>query len=312
MDRLWAIEVFVRVAESGSFSRAAESLDVSNATVTGVIRNLERHLNLRLIDRDTRRLRLTEEGETYFLRVRDLLEGLTRAEEELQQQTSELRGRLHVETTISLGDALLCPVLPKFAELYPEVTTVVTLINQPQNMIERGIDVALRLGHVEDADLVARPVCDMSYVLCCAPAQAGALPALPADLDPALCFGHFANDRRTIKPWHLHRGSEQIEIHPNGPLHLNSSSHLLEVLKAGKGVGCILDALAQRHFTEGRLVRAYPEWTGITKTLYLATSKSRVGSAKVKAFGDLFAAAVQHLQPPEPHRMVGIKEPGRR
>ena len=312
MDRLRAIEVFVRVAECGSFSRAAESLDVGNATVTSMVRNLERHLSVTLIDRDTRRLRLTEEGQAYFELTRDLLESLARAEEELQSRVRAPSGRLHIETTISFGHALLCPALPEFAKRYPDITAVVALINQPQNMIESAIDVAIRLGHVEDADLVARPLCETSYVLCCAPQLAPSLPDHPSRLDPRQCIGHLSSDRRFILPWQLQRGDEEFELKPGGPFHFNSSEHVLEIARGGTGVACVLDVLASRDFANGTLVRVCSQWTTAAKTLYIVTPKSRVGSVKVKVFTEFMFAMLQGLRPPRPHQMVGVKAPGRR
>ena len=103
------MQVFVRVADCGSFSRAAETLDLSNGTVTTCVRKLESYLGVTLIDRDTRRLRLTEQGLTYVQRCREVLGAVERAEDELRAQLGEVRGRLQVETTIALGRELDCP-----------------------------------------------------------------------------------------------------------------------------------------------------------------------------------------------------------
>ena len=127
MDVLWAMKMFVRVAETGSFSRAAESLDVANPTATTCVRNLERHLHITLIDRTTRRFRLTEQGQRYLLGAREALETIARAEEEARLTSSGLTGRLHIETTIGLGQYLLSPQLAVFARRYPEITTSVWL-----------------------------------------------------------------------------------------------------------------------------------------------------------------------------------------
>jgi LysR family transcriptional regulator for bpeEF and oprC len=135
MDRLWAMEVFVRVAECGSFSRAADSLDLANATLTTCVRNLERHLDVTLINRDTRRFQLTEEGQTYLQRARELLESVARTEEEIRAQVGDPRGRLHIEVPISLGNALVFPALPEFARRHPDITAAIAVSNQPHNLI---------------------------------------------------------------------------------------------------------------------------------------------------------------------------------
>lgn len=312
MDRLLAMEIFVRVADCGSFSRAAESLDLSNATVTTSVRNLERHLGVTLINRDTRRLRVTEEGRSYLEGARELLEGLVRAEEAVRAQKGELRGRLHIESTISLGRELLRPRLPEFIKRYPEITAMVTLSNQQHNVIERAIDVAIRIGHVDGPELVARPIYGCRYVMCCAPGLAEATSTHPRQLDPRRCIGGLRNDRRSILPWALQKGDEEFEIRPEGPLHFNSNDDMLEAAQAGVGVTCVLDLLASRYFSEGTLVPVCPEWTTAVETLYVVIPKSRVGSAKVKAFTDFLFEVVGELYSPNTHQRIAFKPSGKR
>jgi LysR family transcriptional regulator for bpeEF and oprC len=312
IDRLWAMEVFVRVAECGSFSRAAESLDLANATVTTCVRNLERHLDVTLINRDTRRLRLTEEGQTFLVRARELLESVARTEDEIRSQVGELRGRLHVEIPISLGHALLCPALPQFAQRYPDISTAVTLTNQPHHLIERAIDIAIRMDEVEDADLVARPICESRYVLCCAPQLAAKLPKDPGDLNRRQCIGILPEERRFANPWVLTKGEESIEIRPDGPMHFNSSDALLMAARLGAGVTCVLDVFVNRHLVDGSLVQLYPEWTTPVKTFYVVIAKSRVGSAKVKAFTDFLFEVFESQPRPSGRGVVGIRALGAR
>lgn len=312
MDRLWAMEVFVRVAECGSFSRAAESLDLANATVTTCVRNLERHLDVTLINRDTRRLRLTEEGQLYLARVREVLEAVSRTEEEIRSQIGELRGRLHIETPISLGHALLCPALPEFARRFPAISAAVTLSNQPHHIIERGIDIAIRMDHVEDADLVARPIYESRYVLCCAPELVRTLPAHPGELDRQRCIGILPEERRFTNPWSLRKGDEELEIRPDGPLHFNSTDALLIAAEAGVGLTCVLDVFANRRLAEGKLVQVYPEWETTTKNFYVVMAKSRVGSAKVKAFTDFLFEVFDAQRRPSGRQAIGVKALGTR
>lgn len=295
MDRLRAMEIFVRVAECGSFSRAAESLDLANATVTACVRNLEKHLEVTLINRDTRRFRLTEEGQMYLARARELLQSVARTEEEVRTRLGKLRGWLHIESPISLGHALLCPALPAFAARYPEISAAITLTNQPHHLIERGIDVAIRMDHVEDDDLVARPVYETSYVLCCTPALAKTLPSHPARLDLRRCIGIVAEGRRHANPWVLEKSGERVEIRPGGPVHFNSSDALVLATRSGIGLAHVLDIFVHRLLEAGELVQVYPDWTTMTKTFYVVTAKDRAKSAKVRAFTD-FLVEVLHSQ----------------
>ena len=312
MDRLWAMEVFVRVAECGSFSRAAEALDLANATVTTCIRNLERHLGVTLIHRDTRRLHLTEDGTLFLVRAREVLEKVELAESEVQTRLGELRGPLHIETPISIGHALLCPTLPKFAERHPGISTIVTLTNQPHHLIERAIDVAIRMDRVEDAELVARPIYEASYALCCAPAVAAKLPVHPGELDPRLCFGILPEERRQSNPWQLERDGETVVVRPDGPLHFNSSDGVLQAACQGAGVAHVLDVFANRHIKSGELVQVYGDWTTTTKTFYAVVAKPRASSTKVRAFIDFLTEVLDSERRPSLNRPVLVRAIGKR
>lgn len=306
------MKVFVRVAECGSFSRAAESLDIANATVTTSVRNLESHLHVTLINRDTRRFRLTEEGHLYLARARELLQSIEQTEDEVRSRVGELSGWLYVETPISIGHAVLCPALPMFARRYPGISTAVTLTANPGHMIERSTDVAIRLDQVEDADLVARPLYEGRYVVCCAPEVAKTLPARPADLDPRRCIGMLPEERRHPNPWVLQKGGQKVEIQPSGPLHFNSSDALLIAAESGVGIACVLDIFANRRFAAGTLVRAYEDWTLPVRTFYLVTRKARGASAKVRAFTDFLLEVLDSERRPNPRGAVAVKTPGKR
>jgi LysR family transcriptional regulator for bpeEF and oprC len=312
MDRLWAMEVFVRVAECGSFSRAADLMGLANGTVTTCVRNLERHVGVTLINRDTRRLRLTEEGEIYLKLAREALQAVSRSEEETRLLGGQLRGRINVEVTFSMAHDFLWPRLPEFTRRYPDIQVALALTNDPHNMIERAIDVALRIGNVEDSDLVARPLFETSFVVCCLPEMAGELPADPRDLDPRRCIGILPEARRSPDPWRLRRGDEEVTVFPDGPLHFNTVVDALHAAEAGVGIACVLDVHARQRLAQGRLVRAYPEWQTVTRTVYVVMPRSRVGSAKVRAFSDFLTELAEGEQRPNNLCLVGVRPLGRR
>lgn len=312
MDRLWAMTVFVRVAECGSFSRAAEALDLANATVTTCVRNLERHLDVTLIHRDTRRLRLTEEGTLFIASAREVLRAVEEAEAAVRTQIGELRGTLVVEAPISIGHALLCPALPKFAARHPGITTAITLTNQPHNLIEKAIDVAIRMDRVEDADLVARPIYEASYVVCCAPAVAETLPGHPGELEPRRCLGVLPEERRISNAWKLVRNAQEVSIRPDGPLHFNSSDALLQAARQGAGVVHVLDIFANRMLDAGELVQVYADWTTETKTFYAVTTKARGASAKLRAFTEFLTEIIDSERRPNANQPVAVRALGTR
>ena len=312
MDRLWAMTVFVRVAECSSFSRAAESLDLANATVTACIRNLENHLGVTLIHRDTRRLNLTEEGAIYLTRAREVLRNVDEAELEVRSRLGELRGALVIETPISFGHALLCPALHDFAARHPGISTAVTLSNQPHNLIEKAIDVAIRMDRVEDADLIARPIYEARYVVCCRPELAATLPEHPGELDPLLCLGVLAEERRISNPWALERGEEKLLLQPQGRLHFNSNDALLLAARQGAGVIHVLDIFANRALQQGELVAVFPEWQTRRRTFYAVTTREKNDSAKVRAFTDFLTEVIDSERRPSASRPVEVQPLGKR
>lgn len=300
--------VFTRVADSGSFSRAAEALDMANASVTTCIRGLERELGVTLLHRDTRRLRLTEEGEVFLGHARQILQSVESAEADVQARVGALTGRLVVETPISFGHALLCPELPRFAARYPGIETSVTLTNQPHHLIERAIDVAIRMDQVEDAELIARPIFEASYIVCCSPALAATLPANPADLDPRSCLGLLPEERTVPVLWRLQReGTPAVEIRPEGAIHFNSSDALVRAAVAGVGVVLVLDIFARRAIADGQLVQAYPAWNADRTTFFAVTTRARLGSVKVRAFTDFLEEILAARERPSPNRAVAVR-----
>lgn len=304
--------VFCRVAEGGSFSRAAEALDLGNASVTTCVRNLERELGVALLHRDTRRLRLTEEGEVYLQHAREILQSVETAESDIQARQGALSGRLVVETPISFGHALLCPALPIFAERYPNISTAVTLTNQPHHLIERAIDLAIRMDRVEDAELVARPIFEARYTLCCAPGMASGLPADPRELDPRLCMGILPEERPLSGAWVLEKDGSPFTLHPKGALHFNSSDALLLAAQAGVGVIMVLDIFAHQPLAAGSLVEVYPDWTTPKKTFYAVTTRARLSSAKVRVFNEFLTEIIDVQHRPAADRTVAVRAIGKR
>ena len=264
MDKLWAMEVFVRVMECGSFSRAAESLDLANATVTSSLRNLEKHLSVTLIQRNTRHLRLTEEGDLFLPRCLEIL-----------------------ECPFAIGQTLLCPALPELARRHPGMSVAVNLTNEPHNLIERATDVAIRMDRVEDADLVARPIYEARYIVCGAPATVRRLAgATPETIDPKHCLGLIKDRYQIPNHWTLTRGDANIVIRPQGALNFNNTEALIQAALQEVGLIYVLDVFVADALAQGRLTQMFPEWETSTRTFHAVTVKSRFASPKVRAFID--------------------------
>jgi LysR family transcriptional regulator for bpeEF and oprC len=313
MDKLWAMEVFVRVSECGSFSRAAESLNLANATVTSCIRNLEKHLGVTLLQRNTRHLQLTEEGRIFLPRCQSTLRDVAQAESDVKISVNEIAGALRIELPFGIGQTLLCPALPAFAARHPGLSLWVTLTNEPHNLIERATDVALRMDRVEDADLVARPVYETRYIVCGAPEACAALNQHdPRELDPGCCLGLFKEGERLPNQWVLRQGDCELIIRPQGALHYNNTRALTQAAADGVGLIYVLDVFAADLIAEGKLVQLFPDWETATRTFYAVTIKARFATPKIRAFIDFLLEIFDARQRPSMNTPIPVGPDRRR
>lgn len=288
MDKLRAMKVFVRVVECGSFSKAAASLEIANATVTANVRNLERSLGITLLNRDTRSLHLTVEGERYFERCLSILRDVDDAEDELRQQRGRVTGLVAVESPIAFGQALIQPALPTFLEQHPGIQVALRLTDYPVGLIERGTDVAIRMDSVDNADLIARPLYQAKYVICASPdfvARHGRC-RTPADLDPKLCLGLFGKSSYSPISWILKNETNTYDIQPKGPLLFNGSNSLINAALAGLGYIQVLDIFTNNLVARGDLIRILPDYRMGGRTFYSVTPRSRFVSPRARAFID--------------------------
>ncbi len=298
MDRLWAMEVFVKVVEAGSLSRAASQLDLANASVTTCIRNLETHLGVTLLQRSTRHIHLTDEGALYYERCRSILGQVDEAEAAAAGSRTQLRGSLRVELPIALGHLIVGPALSDFAAQHPDLRLLVNLTNSTENLIRRGVDIALRMDEVDDGDLVARWIYEARHVLCAAPSFLAQQqrPQRPQDIDPRLCIGFAASPASKVREWEFRRGEETHRITPAGTLFFNSSDALLKTAVRGAAMVYVLDVLAQSYLKNGELVVLLPEWSTLRRTFYAVYPHSRFVLPKVRLFVN-FLSTLFNVQP---------------
>lgn len=312
MDRLWAMQVFVRVVECNSFSRAAESLDIANATVTSSVRNLENYLGTTLLSRNTRTLRLTDDGESYFQRCTELLRQVAEAESAVRDKKGEIAGQLSVESPAAFARALLCPALPAFAGQHPDLSVALRLTDHPEDLIASGTDVAIRIDSVNDADLVARPLYQAHYVACASPAllAASGTPQQPQDLDPQRCLGLFGQGRYAPAPWSFNCDDESIEVIPQGKLHFNSTDALIQAALADQGYIYVLDVFVNALISSGQLVELLPGWHTGGRTFYTVTAKARFVAPRTRAFIQFMLETLDAQRRPPPQASIAL-HPGR-
>jgi len=184
VDQLLAMRVFSRVAERESFAHAADELDISRAAASGHVAALEKHLGVRLLNRTTRRVSLTAEGADYLRRCRRILDEVQDAEETLRGSRSKPQGLLRVDVPVAFGRYLLLPALPEFTRRYPDIELDIRLNDRMVDLVAERVDVALRVGPLQQSGLVARRVAQITVVTCASPAYLAERgePRTPEDL----------------------------------------------------------------------------------------------------------------------------------
>ena len=303
MDRLHAMQVFARVGELGSFSRAADRLGLSAASVTTAIRNLETHLGVRLLTRTTRKVSLTDDGRAYLERVTRLLGEIDETEAALRNTRTEPQGRLRVEMPTGLGHLYVTPALPEFLARYPKVSVVLTLGDRFVDLTEEDVDVIVRVGPLEDSPMVARRLYEARFVTCASPAylERHGRPATPADLATHNCLGYFSASLGGSAPWQFARDGQASSHAPGGNLHMNNPEALVDLAAAGTGIVHMLETGVAPAIRAGRLVTILDEWRPPAMPVSVLYWPSRHLSARVRVFVEflsaLFARRIAELRP---------------
>ena len=186
MDRFQAMRLFTRIVEFGSFSRAAENLDLPRASATQIIKQLEAHLGVRLLQRTTRQVRPTLDGDAYYQRCLSILADVDDVEASFSQAASHPQGRIKVDLSVSFGRLVMIPALPAFCERYPQIKLDISVTDRQIDLIREGVDCVLRIGELRDSSLVARRLSVLPQV-CCASAGYVAEHGMP-DLESAMYF----------------------------------------------------------------------------------------------------------------------------
>lgn len=290
MDRILSISAFAAVVEHGSFVRAAERLAISTSTLSRQIAELEQHLGVRLLNRTTRRLSLTESGQAFYERAVQVLADLEEAEALASSSAAAPRGRLRLTCSHALGVQRLAPAIAAFAGQYPEVGFDVSVSDRIVDLVEEGFDLAVRVGQVGSEQLVARRLGTMRLLVCASPAylQAHGTPQVPADLAGHRVMTYaYAPTPRVWRLGDRHGNHEEVRV--SGPLHSNSGDLAIAAAIAGLGLVFEPDFMLQPALDAGRLRRVLPEWESAPGEIWAVYPSRRHLSAKVRLFVDHLA-----------------------
>jgi len=290
MDRLAAIEAFVKVAETRSFSEAAVRMHASKSVISRHVSALEAELGARLFHRTTRSLTLTEAGQGYFERATRILADLEEASLAVSQLQSAPRGRLRVNAPMSFGFLHLAPALPDFMALYPELSVDVAMNDRFVDLIDEGFDVAVRIGVMDDSSLIARRLAPIRRVICASPAylKAHGAPRSPEDLKAheCLCNSNIA----TGQEWRFVSGDgKPWTVEVRGRFSVNNGDALRIAALNGLGIAHLPTFIVGGDLQAGTLVTLLDEYVPQPLSLNAVYPHARHLSPKVRAFVDFLA-----------------------
>lgn len=291
MDRWSAMQSFARVVESGSFVAAAERLGISTSSLSRQIAEFEQHLGARLLNRTTRRLSLTESGQSFYERTVALLNDLAEAEAIVGQSAVSPRGTLRLTCSHNMAEKRVAPAIAAFVERYPAMKFDVVVSDRLIDLIDEGFDLAIRVGQVGSDRLVARRLGAMQLIACAAPfyLEKHGSPVEPQDLAAhnALTYAYASAPRN----WRFTDSDGRThDVRVTGSMHANSGDALMAAAIAGLGIVCEPDFLVADAIADGRLVRVLPGFNAIQGEIWAVYPSHRHLSLKVRLFVDHIAS----------------------
>ena len=293
MDRFDAMQAFARVVETGSFTKAADTLHLSKTTVTQLVQQLEARLRVRLLNRTTRKVNVTADGAAYYERVVRLLADLDDAESGLSTAAAAPRGRLRVDVPSPLARLVLVPALADFHARYPDLQLDMGVSDRQVDLIDENVDCVVRGGELSDLSLVARRVGDLQLRVYAAPAylERAGTPAHPRELEDShhRVVGFIWSRTGKPFPYAMHRGAERVKVHGRHVVSLDDGNAYLEAGIAGLGVLWLPDYMARLPRSRGDLLPVFEDWQLDPMPLYVAYPPNRHASARLRVFIDWVA-----------------------
>jgi LysR family transcriptional regulator for bpeEF and oprC len=299
MDRFRMLEVFVRVADLASFTRAADALDLPRATVTELVQALEGRLECTLLHRTTRRVALTPEGAAFYERATRILQELEDAESDLGGARATPRGRLRVDVPAAAGRHVIAPALPDFFARYPGIELELGSSDRPVELLIEGVDCVIRGGFVHDDTLVARKLCDLAVATCAAPAylERHGVPSSPDDLGGHRFVNFFSAKTGRVFDNEFERDGETVRVTGPSSLAANDADTFVAAVVAGLGLGQIpLTAYVRSLIAANALRPVLEGWSVPPLPIYAMWPRRRDRSARLQAFVE-WVAELYRRQP---------------
>jgi len=292
MDQLVAIRAFARVVETGSFTRAADSLDMPNATLSKLVRELEAHLGVRLLQRTTRRVSVTAEGQAYYERAGRVLRDLEDVDASFSAARGTPRGLLRVDVGGSTARDVLVPALPDFLARYPDIRIELGVSDRAVNLVGENVDCVIRGGPLDDSSLVARHLGNAAMVTCASPGylKAFGVPAYPEELaNGHRLVSYLLSSSGRAVPFRFRGADGPIEIKAAHRVGINESNAHLAAALAGLGLVQTFRYAAGAALRSGALVEVLAEWRPAPYPFHVVYPDNRHVTHRLRVFIDWLA-----------------------
>ncbi len=300
MDKLYAIEAFIKIVDSGSITAAADALDVSQPAMVRTLAALERELGVRLLNRTTRRMSLTDEGREYYERSRHIVAAVADAQQQINARRAAPRGRLRIASSVPFGRLFVAPVVAQFLAAHAQVNIELLLLDRIVDLVEEGMDVAVRIARLPDSSLVAHALGETRRVIVASPAllRSEGLPGKPEDLRGRRCvsFTGVASPGH----WNLRDGRKRVAVPVKSALVTNQIDAAVQACVQGTGVGQFFDYHVLAEIKAGHLTRILRKFEDDPIPASLVYPSARHLSPNVRSFAEFaqprIRAALRSLQ----------------
>ena len=289
MDQLLAMRAFSRVVEAGSFTRAAESLDIPNTTMSKLVQELEAHLGVKLLQRTTRKVTVTPEGQDYYAKVTRVLRDLEDIDSSFSVARSNPRGKLRIDVGGLTARDVLIPLLPDFMARYPDIRIDLGVADRSVDLISDNVDCVIRGGQLDNSSLVARGIGEAIMVTCATPAYLKhyGVPAYPDELKNGhRLIGYISTQTGRAMPFRFERKGEPTEIIIEHRLGINESNAHLAACVAGLGIVQTFAHAANTALREGSLVEILKKWRPPSYPFHVVYPQNRYVTHRLRVFID--------------------------
>ena len=296
MDKLKAMQIFLHIADEGSLTAAARAMEGSLPAVVRTLAALEAHLGVRLFNRTTRRISLTEEGKQYLENCRQVLAAVEDAESTLIAGAAEPAGNLVITAPVLFGQMYVAPAVTRFVQRYDKMRCNVVLLDRVVNLLEEGIDVGIRIGPLEDSSLIAQPLGSMRRRVVASPdyLRRHGQPKHPKDLLKANCIRFSVS---TGPGWTFYEGSKQFKVAVTGNLDFNQAAPALDACLAGLGFGMFISYQIEPYLKQKQLKIVLEKFEPPPRPINIVYPHARLLPARTRVFIEWIKQELHSLKP---------------